>query len=64
VRGGEPVEPNGVYRGVYTADLADLPEFKEVKAFYVHLGQANRSGLATAVSSRLESLEIDAATGP
>jgi hypothetical protein len=32
--------------------------------FFVHLGQANRSGLATAVSSRLESLEIDAATGP
>lgn len=64
VSGGEPVESNGVYRGTHIADLSNIPEFKSVKTFYVHMGQANTSGVRMAVSSSLDVLQIDAAVGP
>ncbi len=64
MRGGEPTAADGTYRGTFTADLSDIPEFKGVKAFYVHMGQVNSSGLTARASSRLESLEIDAARDP
>jgi hypothetical protein len=64
ISGSEPVDSNGTYCGTHTADLSAMPAFKGIRAFYVHMSQSNSSGLRTAVSSSLATLEIDAAVGP
>lgn len=59
VSGGEPLV-GGTYQGTYTADLSQVAVFNGVQSFYVHMRQANSSGVSANISSRLNKLEIDA----
>ena len=48
------------YHGTHTLDLAGVPEFEGIREFYVHMRQSNGSGIRGNVSSRLDTLEIEA----
>ena len=51
---------DGLYSGTHTLDLSEVPDFKSVREFYVHMIQNNSSGVRTNTSSNLNTLEIDA----
>lgn len=51
---------DGLFQGSHLLDVRSDPEFTGIQTMYVHLIQKNGSGIQGNISSRLDSLEIDA----
>lgn len=59
----EKPRADGHYSGAHTLDLGEVPQFHGVREFYVHMNQRNNSGVRGNISSRLNTLQIDAVRG-